>query len=200
MAESPVHLSQQSLQGAWQGTCWSGMLGSCAPAWPAFFQAWLGPSPARGYSTLQARSAFFQPQGNGSSTKVGTSFPSLPLPSRWAFQPFAAWIPPVLDRGWEQNKPDFSCPPAHLFPATDGWTICWLLIGAGTSVGGFSLYPGLARSLPTATSCLSAPSPKLRGHRMGIRKGSGCLCPTPPTVFNPPCPYTYATLWWGTAP
>lgn len=117
MAELPVHLSQQSLQGAWQGTCWSGMPGSCALAWPAFFQACLGPSPARGYSTLQARSAFFQPQGNGSSTKVGTSFPSLPLPSVGAFQPFATSIPPVLDRGWGQNKPDFSCLPAHLFPA-----------------------------------------------------------------------------------
>ena len=193
MAELPVQLSQQFPTRSMAGTCWSGMPGSCALAWPAFFQACLGPSPARGYSTLQARSAFFQPQGNGSSTKVGTSFPSLPLPSVGAFQPFATSIPPMLDRGWGQNKPDFSCLPAHLFPATHGWTICWLLIGVGTGVGGFSLYPGLARSLPTATSC--SPRYKLRGQRMGIRKGSGCLCPIPPTVSNPPCPCISTTLW-----
>lgn len=60
------------------------MPGSCTLAWPAFFQACLGPSPARGYSTLQARSAFFQPLGCGSYTQVGTSFPSFPLPPCWS--------------------------------------------------------------------------------------------------------------------
>lgn len=71
-------------RGAWQGIQWLEMPGSCAPAWSAFFQACLGPSPVRGYSTLQVRSAFFQPQGCGSCTQVGTSFPSLPSPFCWS--------------------------------------------------------------------------------------------------------------------
>ena len=193
MAELPVHLSQQSLQGAWQGTCWSGMPGSCALAWPAFFQACLGPSPARGPALYKQGLPFSSPRAMGALQKWELPFPHFLYPLVGAFQPFATSIPPVLDRGWGHSKPDFSCLPAHLFPAPEGWTICWLLIGVGTGVGGFSLYPGLARSLPTATSC--SPRYKLRGQRMGIGKGSGCLCPIPPTVSNPPCPCTSTTLW-----
>ena len=99
-----------------------------------------------------------------------------------AFQPFATSIPPMLDRGWGQNKPDFSCLPARLFPAPDGWTLCWLLIGVGTGVGGFSLYPGLARSLPTATSCFS-PSPPLQVERVWDGDQEGLWMPVPHPTY-----------------
>ena len=41
----------------------------------------------------------------------------------------------------------------------------------------------------------SPPPPQVERVWMGIRKGSGCLCPIPLTVSNPPCPYTSTTLW-----
>ena len=164
------------------------MPASCALAWPAFFPACLGPSPARGYSTLQAGSAFFPPQGNWSSTKVGMSFPSFPLLAVCYLDSSC------VGQRLGQNKPDSSSLPAHLFP---GWTICCLLLGVGTGVWEVSpSTQGWPDPSPLQLG-VSPPPPhsKLRGRGMGIRKGSGCLCPIPLTVSNPPCPYTSTTLW-----
>ena len=127
MAEFPVPLSQLSLRGAWQGMCWSGMPGSCALAWPAFLQACPGPSPAGGYSTLQARSAFFQPQGVGAVHRWELPFPHFLYPLVGAFQPFATSIPPVLDRSWGQNKPEFSLPTCPNVP-TPRWVDSFLAV------------------------------------------------------------------------
>ena len=153
------------------------------PCLPCILPSLLGSSLAGDYSALQARPAFFQPQGYGSCTQAWT-FPHCLYSVVGAFQLFATSIPPVLDRSWGQNKPDHSCLPAHLFPAPDEWTICWLLIGVGTGV---EVSPSTQSwDDPSPLQLAVTPHPKLRGHGRGIRKGSGCLCPIPPTVSNLP--------------
>lgn len=81
-----------------------------------------GAQPSQGYSTLQIRS-FFQPWAVGVVHKWGCPFPHFLYPFLGAFQPFATLIPPLLDRGWGQHKPDFSYLPALVFPPSEEGTV-----------------------------------------------------------------------------
>lgn len=106
--------------------------GSCALAWPACFQACLGPTLlGRQHFT---RKVFLPAPGLWELNTAGTSLPSLPLPFVGALQPFATSIPPLLVRGWGQHEPDSSSLPALVFPPPDGGTVCWLLTGGGSGV------------------------------------------------------------------
>ena len=154
------------------------MPASCALAWPAFFPACLGPSPARGYSTLQAGSAFFPPQGNWSSTKVGTSFPSFPLPAVWYLDSSC------VGQRLGQNKPDSSSLPAHLFP---GWTICCLLLGVGTGV--WEVSPSTQGwPDPSPLQPVAAPPPQVESTYDGEQEGLWMPVPHPTYCIESPLP------------
>ena len=167
------------------------MPASWAPAWPAFFQACLGPSPARGYSTLQARSAFFPPRGNGSSTKVGTPFLSLPLPSRWSVSAVCYLDSSCVGQRLGVEQAWFFLPAWPFVPRMDS------LLSVNRSrdwgVSAFSLYQGLAWSLPTATSCCpSTPSGE------GIRWGAGRApdaCALSHLLYLIPLAFTHPPFW-----
>lgn len=168
MVELPAHLPQHALQGTQQGICCLGMPGSCALAWPAFSQACLRPSPTRGYSTLQARSAFFQPLGCRNYTQVGASFPSLNnlTPS---LEHFSRLLPRFL-LCWTEAGGSTSlilptcpliCPPPH-----SAQMDVQFLLAVNRSrgwCGRLSLHPGLGLPHPTAASYCS-PIPRVRGQ------------------------------------
>ena len=122
----------------------------------------------------------------GAVHKWELPFPHFLYPFVGAFRPFATSIPPLLDRGWGQRKPDSSYLPAPVFPPRDGRTDSLLAINRRRDWYGRLLPLPLTGLIPlqlvVVRDVILPLCSQLRGHRVGSgRAMDACAYPAAPS-------------------
>lgn len=156
MAELPVHLPSNPYKE--HGRAHAGQECLVPVPLPGLHSSstW-GPALLEATALYKQGLPFSSPRAMGALQKWELPFPHFLYP-RWSISAVCYLNSSRVGQRLGAQQTDF---PAYLpicSQPQDGWTICWLLIGVGTGVGGFSFYPGLARSSPLQLAVLPATS------------------------------------------